>query len=103
MLPYPAQYSVLILDNASIHKSQYLRSICEEKGIRLEFLPPYSPDYNPIELAFSKIKSHVRRHGGVAHADLTMDDTNVLIYLYQAAFSVSPEDAAGWFHHCGYL
>jgi len=48
MLPYPAQYSVLILDNASIHKSQYLRDICEGKGIRLEFLPPYSPDYNPV-------------------------------------------------------
>ena len=40
MSPYPAQYSVLILDNASIHKSQYLRDICEGKGIRLEFLPP---------------------------------------------------------------
>ena len=50
MSPYPEQYSVLILDNASIHKSQHLRDICEEKGIQLEFLPPYSPDYNPVRI-----------------------------------------------------
>ena len=48
MNAYPGQYSVLLLDNASIHKSQQLRNLCDEKGIRLEFLPPYSPDYNPV-------------------------------------------------------
>ena len=52
MLPYPTQYSVLILDNVSIYKSQYLRSICEEKGIRLEFLLLYSSDYNPVHKNF---------------------------------------------------
>jgi transposase len=45
---FPEPYSVLILDNASIHKGQYLRSLCEEKGVILEFLPAYSPDYNPV-------------------------------------------------------
>lgn len=45
---FPENYSVLILDNASIHKSQYLRDLCEEKGVRLEFLPAYSPDFNPV-------------------------------------------------------
>ncbi len=48
MNAYPGQYSVLVLDNASIHKGQRLRNLCDEKGIRLEFLPPYSPDYNPV-------------------------------------------------------
>jgi transposase len=67
------------------------------------YLPPYSPDFNPIELAFSKIKAYVRRHRGVARADLSEDDTDVYLFLYKAAFSVTPKDAAGWFHHCGYL
>jgi transposase len=48
MRPFPQKYSVLVLDNASIHKNSRLRDICEEKGIILEFLPPYSPDYNPV-------------------------------------------------------
>ena len=45
---FPEPYSVLILDNASIHKGQYLKTLCEEKGVILEFLPAYSPDYNPV-------------------------------------------------------
>ena len=48
MSSFLGPYSVLILDNASIHKSQQLHNICNEKGVRLEFLPPYSPDYNPV-------------------------------------------------------
>ena len=61
MSPYPARYSVLILDNASIHKSQYLRDICEENGIRLEFLPPYSTiQYVSIWLFSFKIIIYLR-------------------------------------------
>ncbi len=48
MNPFPEPYSVLVLDNASIHKGYHLRNICENKGVRLEFLPPYSPDYNLV-------------------------------------------------------
>ena len=48
MNPFPGPHSVLVLDNASIHKSQRLCDICNEKGVRLEFLPSYSPDYNPV-------------------------------------------------------
>ena len=48
MNAYPGQYSVLVLDNASIHKGQRLCNLCDEKGIRLEFLPPYSSDYNLV-------------------------------------------------------
>lgn len=72
-------------------------------GCRVLYLPPYSPDYNPIELAFSKIKAHVRRHGNIAREGLSADDTDVYTFLYEAAFSVTPNDAAGWYHHCGYL
>ena len=60
MISFPGPYSVFILDNASIHKGNYLRNICENKGVRLEFLPPYSPDFNPIELTFSMLKVCLR-------------------------------------------
>ena len=50
--PFPGPRSVLILDNATIHRSLELRIKCEEAGVLLEFLPPYSPDFNPIEKSF---------------------------------------------------
>ena len=48
MNAYPGPYSVLVMDNASIHKGQHLIDICNAKGVRVEFLPPYSPDLNPV-------------------------------------------------------
>jgi len=48
---------VLILDNASISKSPKLQSMCEERGVLLKFLPPYSPDFNPIENTFKDLKA----------------------------------------------
>ena len=67
------------------------------------FLPPYSPDYNPIELTFSAIKAYVRRHGGIIRAAmLEEDDLDVYVLLNEAVWSVTAEDAKGWFSHCGY-
>ncbi|KAE9402784.1 hypothetical protein BT96DRAFT_815968 [Gymnopus androsaceus JB14] len=67
------------------------------------FLSPYSPDYNPIELMFSAIKAYVRRHGGIIHAAmLKEDDLDVYVLLNEAVWSVTAEDAKGWFSHCGY-
>ena len=57
MLPFPQKNSVLVMDNARIHHNVKIISIVEEFGGRVLFLPPYSPDFNPIELAFSVIKS----------------------------------------------
>jgi transposase len=54
--PFPGLRSVLILDNASYHRSQELKDICKEAGIVLKFLPPYSPDFNPIKKLFSALK-----------------------------------------------
>lgn len=53
MNPWPLDRSVLIMDNCAIHKSDALRAAVEVKGCRLVFLPPYSPDFNPIEESFS--------------------------------------------------
>ncbi len=54
---------VVILDNLSSHKSEYAANILHDIGCWFLFLPPYSSDLNPIEMAFSKIKSHLRRIG----------------------------------------
>jgi transposase len=48
MNAFPGPYSVLVLNNASIHKKQQLYDLCSEKGVQLEFLLPYSPDFNPV-------------------------------------------------------
>lgn len=54
--------SVLVMDNASIHHSTELESICKTAGVKVEYLPPYSPDFNPIETSFALLKAYIRRH-----------------------------------------
>lgn len=73
--------------------------------MRVEFLPPYSPDFNPIELAFSAIKYRIRRNGGNLR-ELMADKINksdVMVQLWNMVMQTSLEDARGWYHHCGYL
>jgi hypothetical protein len=69
------------------------------------FLHPYSPDYNPIKLAFSVIKAFVQRDGTLGHEDVVqgIDDTYVYLHLLEAAYSITGDDALGFFHHCGYI
>jgi transposase len=62
MNPYSYTRSVLILDNARIHHDDGLLRYLDAFGVRVEFLPPYSPDLNPIENAFSYIKSYLRKY-----------------------------------------
>ena len=72
--------------------------------MRCEFLPPYSPDYNPIELAFSAVKAHLRRHHHEFLAAFRDDDpTEIYLTLNDAVYSITPQDAYGWFHHCNYI
>ena len=74
------------------------------RGMRYEFLPPYSPDLNPIELGFSAIKSWIRRNGQAVCAAMSEeDDTDVYVMFNQAVWNVMSSDAEGWFRHCGYL
>ena len=60
--PYPGPRSIIILDNASIHKSKRLQELCDQAGVVLEFLPPYSPDLNPIEATFKDLKAWIKRN-----------------------------------------
>jgi transposase len=69
-----------------------------------EFLPPYSPDFNPIELAFSAMKYHLRRNGDYIRMAMTeMSDEEVYITLLKALYIISPQDSLGWYSHCGYI
>ena len=62
MNSYPGPNSVIILDNAKIHHNEDLIDYLQAFGIRVEFLPPYSPDLNPIELAFSVLKNYLKKN-----------------------------------------
>jgi transposase len=72
--------------------------------MRYEFLPPYSPDYNPIELAFSAMKYHLRRKGDYARLAMTqLSEMDVMCILLEALYESTPDDIFGWFRHCGYV
>lgn len=72
--------------------------------MRCEFLPPYSPDFNPIELAFSAMKYHLRRNGDYTRMAMTeMSDNEIYVTLLKSLFLITTEDAFGWYSHCGYI
>ena len=62
MNSYPGKNSVLVMDNAKIHHDEEMINVIESIGCRVLFLPPYSPDFNPIELAFSTVKYWIKRN-----------------------------------------
>ena len=86
---------VVILDNLPSHKSEKAKAILKRRGAWFLFLPPYSPDLNPIEMAFSKLKAHLRRIGA-----RTIDD------LWRAVGSIcdlySPNECRNYFNAAGY-
>jgi transposase len=86
---------LIVLDNLSAHKSAAVRAAVEATGARLWFLPPYSPDFSPIEPMWSKVKTLVRSAAARTYEAL-------LKALGTALDRVTPQDARGWFQHCGY-
>jgi transposase len=86
---------VVVMYNLSAHKGERVRELVEEQGCELLYLPPYSPDYNPIEEAFSKIKGLLRKAAARTCAAL-------IEALGAAIAAVSSTDALGFFEHCGY-
>jgi transposase len=86
---------VVIADNLTAHHSPAVRAAIEQCGARFLPLPPYSPDFNPIEEAFSKVKQFLRR------AEARTDD-DLRAATWAAFATISTADAAGWFTHCGY-
>jgi transposase len=86
---------LVVMDNLSSHKGKRVRELIEGEGCELVYLPPYSPDLNPIEEAFSKIKGFIRK--------AEVRTREALIEVMGAAISaVTAQDARGFFEHCGY-
>ena len=102
MNEFPLPNSVLVIDNASIHKVDGIREMVEDRGARLLYLPSYSPDFNPIELAFSTIKQWLRSNRDRVNQQLESDDGTIYDIFWEAVHSVTAEQARGWYKHCGY-
>jgi transposase len=86
---------VVVMDYLGAHRPKRIRDLIEARGAELVSVPSYSPDLNPIEQVFSKIKNILRKLGARTH--------EALLEAMEVALSkVTPADAAGWFGHCGY-
>jgi transposase len=86
---------VVVLDNLAAHKQPEVRQAIEAAGAQLRFLPPYSPDFNPIELAFAKLKAFLR-----AARPRTFDQVSDLIAIALGLFT--PAECRHYVRHCGY-
>lgn len=95
LVPILRQGDVVVLDNLAVHKQPEVREAIERAGARLRFLPPYSPDFNPIEQAFAKLKAFLRRA-----RPRTFDQVCALIAAALQLFR--PDECANYVRHCGY-
>ena len=84
------------MDNLSSHKGEVVRELVEARGCEVLFLPAYSPDFSPIEEAFSKLKARLRKEK--ARTKETLVEA-----IGRALDAITPVDARGWFTHCGYV
>ncbi|KQM38740.1 transposase [Sphingomonas sp. Leaf10] len=95
LVPGLSPGDIVIMDNLSSHKAPAARNAIEAAGARLLFLPPYSPDFNPIEQAFSKLKAHLRKAAERTIHGL-WDAIGRILDLY------SPQECANYFANAGY-
>ena len=95
LLPTLNQGDIVIMDNLSAHKNQQVRNLIESVGAQLWFLPAYSPDLNPIEKMWSKIKSILRTLKA-------RTEESLIRAIAKALNAVTQSDAKGWFESCGY-
>jgi len=96
LAPTLKEGDVVVMDNLSSHKREGLKEIVDKVGAMIEYLPAYSPDLNPVENMWSKLKSQLRK--------VKERSKGVLIEAVGAALEmITPQDAEGWFKHCGYF
>ncbi len=86
---------VVVMDNLGAHRGDGVRGLIEGRGCELVYLPPYSPDFSPIEEAFSKLKTLLRKSKARSRGALVEA-------IGRALSAITTEDAAGYFGHCGY-
>ena len=96
LLPTLNAGDIVVLDNLSAHKNQEIRDLIESAGAELWFLPPYSPDLNPIEKMWSKIKAILRTLKARTEEALVKA-------IAKALEAITAKDAEGWFKSCGYV
>jgi transposase len=95
LVPTLREGDVVVMDNLGAHKVAGVKEAIEAVGARVAYLPPYSPDYNPIEPFWSKLKQFLR--------DAAARTTEALGQaIQQAVLTVTTSDLRGWFAHCGY-
>jgi transposase len=95
VLPVLRPGDILLWDNLASHKRASVRGLVASVGATIIFLPPYSPDTNPIEMAWSKVKTILRSHAARSWDQL-------VDAVVAALSSVTTADIASWFRHCGY-
>ncbi len=95
LLPTLRRGDIVVMDNLSAHTGETIRQLIEARGARVQFLPPYSSDFNPIELCWSKIKTALR-------AAKARTFEALMEALAKALRSISLTDIQDWFAHCGY-
>ena len=95
LVPKLQHDDIVIMDNLPVHKVPAVRRAIEAAGAQLLFLPPYSPDLNPIEMVFSKMKSVLRRE-----ANRSVDA--LWRALGAIASAITPAECANYLRHCGY-
>ena len=95
LVPTLRSGDVVVLDNLAVHKQPEVRAAIERVGARVRFLPPYSPDFNPIELAFAKLKAFLR-----AARPRNFDQVCSLMAIALEFFT--PDECAAYARHCGY-
>ena len=87
--------NIVFMDNVPTHKMPAITKAITAVGAQVKFLPPYSPDFSPIEQCWSKVKTFLRSVAARTRKDLDAA-------LSQALAAITPHDIAGWFAHCGY-
>jgi transposase len=97
VLPQLEPGTVLVMDNASIHRVHGIEELMERFNVFLEYLPPYSPDFNPIETSFAALKRWIRRHASTIPEYEDFDE-----FLKVAIESLDSSKALNWFWHSGY-
>ena len=95
LVPTLKEGQVVVMDNLQAHKSTRVGNLIESAGTSVLFLPPYSPDFSPIEEAFSKIKA-------ILGSFEARTQETLVEAIGQALDAVNRSDALGWFAHCGY-
>lgn len=95
LLPTLRIGDIVVMDNLTPHKNEETIALIEEAGACAWFLPPYSPDLNPIEKMWSKVKQALRSFEARSHEEL-------LAAIASALSNITPSDARNWFASCGY-